>query len=224
MSIAPELPGALDVIREMSRLGIIPSAAHTAANYEQVVEAIGAGLRSAAHLYNGMRRQDHREPGVIEAVLTRDELAAEIIGDCIHVLPPAIDIAIRCKGLDRIVLVTDNTRFAGLPNGTYEDDLGREVVKDDEKVHIPGWALVGSISPLNRNVRNLVVRVGLSLPAAVRTASLSPARLLGIDGRKGSLAVGKDADLVVFDDRLAVRATMVMGRWAYLASPGGVER
>lgn len=215
MSIAPELDGALEVIEDMCRLGIVPSAAHTAASYEQVVAAIEVGLRSATHLYNGMRRQDHREPGVIEAVLSRDELVAEIIGDCVHVHPPAMDIAIRCKGTDRIVLVTDNTRYAGMPNGTYKDDLGRDIVKDDEKAHVPGWTLAGSVSPLNRNVRNMIIRVGRSLPEAIKMASLNPARLIGVADHKGSLEVGKDADLIVIDDHINVYATMVTGKWVY---------
>ena len=202
-------------MRSMCRLGIVPSAAHTAASYKQVVAAIEVGLRSATHLYNGMRRQDHREPGVIEAVLSRDELMAEIIGDCVHVHPPAVDIAIRCKGIDRIVLVTDNTRYAGMPSGTYKDDLGRDIVKDDEKAHVPGWTLAGSVSPLNRNVRNMIIRVGRSLPEAIKMASLNPAHLIGVADHKGSLEVGKDADLIVIDEHLEVYATMVNGNWVY---------
>jgi N-acetylglucosamine-6-phosphate deacetylase len=213
MSIAPELDGALAVIEDMCRLGIVPSAAHTAASYEQVAAAIEVGLKSATHLYNGMRRQDHREPGVIEAVLSRDELTAEIIGDCVHVHPPAVNIAVRCKGTDRIVLITDNTRYAGMPNGIYKDDLGRDIVKDDEKAHVPGWTLAGSVSPLNRNVRNMVTRVGCSLPEAVKMASLNPARLIGVADRKGSLEVGKDADLIVIDEHINVYATMINGNW-----------
>jgi N-acetylglucosamine-6-phosphate deacetylase len=203
------------VIEDMCRLGIVPSAAHTTASYDQVVAAIDVGLKSATHLYNGMRRQDHREPGVIEAVLARDELCAEIVGDCVHVHPPAVDIAVRCKGTDRIVLVTDNTRFAGLPNGVYKDDLGRDIVKDDEKAHVPGWTLAGSVSPLNRNVRNMITRASCSLPEAVRMASLNPARLIGVADRKGSLEVGKDADLIVIDEHINVYATMVNGDWVH---------
>jgi N-acetylglucosamine-6-phosphate deacetylase len=213
MIIAPELEGALDVIREMRKLGIIPSVGHTAASYEEVVKGIEAGLLLATHIYNAMRRQDHREPGVIEAALMRDELTAEIVGDCVHVLPPAVEIAIRCKGVDNIILVTDNTKFAGMPNGEYKDDLGRDVVKDDEKVHIPGWTLVGSVSPLNRNVSNTITRVGRSLPEAFKMAALNPARLLGLENQKGSLEPGKDADLIVVDDQINVHATMIRGKW-----------
>jgi N-acetylglucosamine-6-phosphate deacetylase len=215
MSISPELDGALAVIEDMCCLGIVPSAAHTAASYEQVVAAIEVGLKSSTHLYNGMRRQDHREPGVIEAVLSRDELMAEIIADCVHVHPPAVDIAVRCKGTDQIVLVTDNTRFAGLPNGIYKDDLGRDIVKDDEKAHVPGWTLAGSVSPLNRNVRNMITQVGCSLPEAVKMASLNPARLIGVGDCKGSLEIGKDADLIVIDEHINVHATMVNGNWVH---------
>jgi N-acetylglucosamine-6-phosphate deacetylase len=131
----------------------------------------------------------------------------------VHVLPPAVEIAIRCKGVDNIILVTDNTKFAGMPNGEYKDDLGRDVVKDDEKVHIPGWTLVGSVSPLNRNVSNTITRVGRSLPEAFKMAALNPARLLGLENQKGSLEPGKDADLIVVDDQINVHATMIRGKW-----------
>ena len=215
MIIAPELNGALDVIYAMRVHGIIPSAGHTTASYEQIVDAIHAGLGLVTHLYNGMRRQDHREPGVIEAALTHDELVAEIVGDCVHVLPPALEIAIRCKGVDGLVLVTDNTKFAGMPNGVYEDDQGREVVKDDEKVHIPGWTLVGSVSPLNWNVGNIVHRLGHSWPEAFRMAALNPARLLSLQDRKGSLEPGKDADLIIIDEQINIHRTMIQGDWVY---------
>jgi N-acetylglucosamine-6-phosphate deacetylase len=215
MIIAPELEGALEVIRAMRARDIIPSAGHTAASYDQVVAGIEAGLGMVTHLYNGMRRQDHREPGVIEAGLIHDELIAEIVGDCVHVLPPAIEIAIRCKGIDGLVLVTDNTKFAGMPNGTYTDDQGREVVKDDEKVHIPGWTLVGSVSPLNHNVRNMVHRLGRTLSEAFRMAALNPARLLSLDRDLGSLEPGKDADLIVMDDLINVHRTMIKGEWVH---------
>jgi N-acetylglucosamine-6-phosphate deacetylase len=213
MTIAPELEGALDVIREMCDLGIVPSIGHTAASFEQARAGINAGAKSATHLYNAMRRQDHREPGVIEAVLISDDIMAELIADCVHVFPSALEVAVRCKGVDKLILISDNLKYAGLPNGTYIDELGREIVKDDEKAHIPGWTLAGSISPLNWNVRNMTQRVGVSLPEAIKMASLNPAKLLGFAERKGSLEEGKDADLTVIDDDINVYAVMRMGEW-----------
>ena len=160
-----------------------------------------------------MRRQDHREPGVIEAGLVSDDIMAELIADCIHVLPSALDVAVRCKGVDKLILISDTLKYAGLPSGTYVDELGREIVKDDERAHIPGWTLAGSISPLNRNVRNMIQRVGVSLPDAIKMASVNPARLLGFGDRKGSLEAGKDADLIVIDDDINVYAAMRKGKW-----------
>lgn len=212
MAIAPELPGAPEVIAEIVRLGIVPSAAHTCASYEEMIQAVNIGLKSATHLYNGMRRQDHREPGVIEAVLACDALVAELIPDFIHVLPPAVEIALRCKGAERLLLVTDNTRFAGLPDGVYEDDQGRHVIKEQSRAYIPGWTLAGSVSPFNKNLRNLVEGLGITLPQAFRMGSLNPARLIGMDSKKGSLEPGKDADLIVIDDQIEVQAAIVGGR------------
>ncbi|NLE77503.1 MAG: N-acetylglucosamine-6-phosphate deacetylase [Chloroflexi bacterium] len=217
MSLAPELPGALEVIREMAHLGLIASAAHTTASYQETMAAVEAGMRCATHLYNGMRRQDHREPGVIEAVLTCDALKAEIIGDGLHVLPPAMEMALRCKGVDGIILVTDSYKLAGLPNGTYHDETGREIVKEDDKAYVPGWSLAGSVSPLHRNVRNVVQLLGRPLTQALQLATVNPARLLGVDDRKGSLEPGKDADVVVLDEEWRVRATVCKGRFLYEA-------
>lgn len=217
MSIAPELDGALKVIRELARMNVVASVAHTAASYAETMAGVEAGLKSATHLYNGMRRQDHREPGVIEAVLACDDLKAELIGDCIHVHPPAMDIALRCKGVDGIVLITDSSTLAGMPNGTYEDIHGREIVKDNEKAYIPGWTLAGSVTTLSQNVHNVVARVGYPLADALKLATVNPARLISVADRKGSLEVGKDADIIVIDDELKVYATMVKGRFVYEA-------
>lgn len=213
MTIAPELDGALEVISEMRNIGIVPSIGHTAASFEQTKAGIKAGAKSATHLYNAMRRQDHREPGVIEAVLVSDEIMAELIADCVHVFPPALEVAVRCKGVDNLILISDTLKYAGLPNGTYIDELGREIIKDHEKAHIPGWTLAGSISPLNRNVLKMIQRVGVSLPEAIKMASLNPAQLLGFAERKGSLEAGKDADLIVIDDDINVCAVMCKGEW-----------
>jgi N-acetylglucosamine-6-phosphate deacetylase len=217
MTIAPELEGALEVIRELVKLGIVPSAGHTAATYEQVMEAVEAGLCSCCHAFNGMLPFHHRDPGVLGAVLTCDAINAELIADAQHVYPVAMQVLWHCKGPDRMHLVTDNTNWAGLPDGTYPWSEGRVVIKEEQRVFIQGGTLAGSVAPLNFDVGNMVRHVGCSLSAAVKMASLIPARLIGVADRKGSLQAGKDADLVVIDEAVNVFMTMVSGRIVYCA-------
>ena len=216
MSIAPELDGALDMIREMDRLGIVPCAAHSTASYEQAMAAVQAGLCCATHVFNGMSLFHHRKPGLVGAILCSDRIHAELIADGQHVSAPAMQVLLRCKGVDGIHLVTDNTLWAGMPNGTYRDGE-RTIVKEDERVSVAGGTLIGSVAPMNRCVRNMVLMVGCLLAEAVQMATLNPARLIGVDDRKGSLEVGKDADLVVIDDDINVHMTMVRGREVYRA-------
>ena len=217
MSIAPELDGALDVIREMARLHIVPCAAHSTATYEQAMEAIEAGVCCATHTFNGMIPFHHRRPGLLGAVLLSDEVHAELIADGQHVSAVAMRLLVRCKGPDKVHLITDNTIWAGMPNGTYEDG-DRTVVKEEERAYVLGGTLVGSIAPLNGCVGNMVRSVGSSLAEAVGMATLIPAQVIGVDDRKGSLERGKDADLVVIDEQAEVYMTMVGGQVVYEAS------
>jgi N-acetylglucosamine-6-phosphate deacetylase len=219
ISIAPELGGALDMIREMVKLNIVPSAAHSTATYEQAMEAVQVGLSCATHVYNGMIPLHHRRPGLLGAVLTCDEVNAELIADGQHVSPAAIEILLRCKGVERVHLITDNTIWAGMPNGTYEDG-DRIVVKEDLRACVVGGTLVGGVAPMNLCVRNIIRSVGCSLAEAVRMASLNPVAVIGVDDRKGSLKPGKDADLVVIDQEVEVYMTMVRGREVYRAETG----
>lgn len=214
MSIAPELDGALDVIREMIRLNIVPCAGHSAATYEQAMEAVQAGLSCATHVFNGMIPLHHRKPGLLGAVLTCDEINAELIADGQHVSPTAMEILLRCKGVDGVHLVTDNTVWAGMPNGTYENG-DRTIVKEDHRAYVVGGTLVGSVAPMNLCVGNIVHSVGYSLAEAVKMASLNPAVVIGVDDRKGSLEPGKDADLVVIDEEAEVYMTMIKGQEVY---------
>jgi N-acetylglucosamine-6-phosphate deacetylase len=217
MSIAPELDGALDVIRELVELDIVPSAAHSAATYEQAMAAVDAGLSCATHTFNGMIPFHHRKPGLLGAVLTCDDINGELIPDGQHVGTIAMQILWRCKGLDGIHLVTDNTVWAGMPNGTYDYTGGRTIVKEDQRAYVVGGTLAGSVASMNYDVANLVRSVGCSLAEAVQMAALNPARVIGVDDRKGSLDAGKDADLVVIDDDVTVYLTMVRGQEVYSA-------
>ncbi len=217
MSIAPELDGAIDVIREMARLDIVPSAAHTAATYEQIMDAVDAGLRCATHTFNGMMPMHHRQPGLVAAILTCDDIIGELIADGVHVSAPVMRALLRCKGTDRVHLVTDNGELTGQPDGVYERPEGRRVIKQGNKAVVEGGTLAGSVVTLNVDVHNIVAQVGYSLPQAIKMASTVPANLCGFGYRKGEVAVGKDADLIVIDQDVNVYLTMVGGRIVYRA-------
>jgi N-acetylglucosamine-6-phosphate deacetylase len=213
MTIAPELPGALEVIREATRLGIATGAAHSAATYEEALAALAAGLRTTVHTFNGMKPMHHRAPGLVGAVLTHAALMAEVIADGVHVAPAAVALLARCKGVDNVILVTDSMQFAGLPDGRYERDGGRTVLKMGNRCALdPGGALAGSVVGMNRDVGNAARFAKLDLADAVRMASANPARLLGLGHRKGILAPGWDADVVALDDDVNVVWTMVGGQ------------
>jgi N-acetylglucosamine-6-phosphate deacetylase len=216
MTIAPELPGSLDVIRRMDQLGIVPCAGHSTASLEQVAEAVDAGLKCATHVFNAMVPLHHRRPGLLGATLTNPTLSAELIADGQHVSPVAMDILLRCKGVNGVHLVTDNTIWAGLPNGIYADGT-REIVKEDQKAFVRGGTLIGSVVGINQCVANLVQMVGCSMQDAVQMATLNPARVIGCNDRKGSLQPGSDADLLIVDEAIEVQLTMAKGKILYQA-------
>lgn len=216
VTIAPELEGALDLIRAAARLGIVASVGHTDATYEQVEAGVEAGIRYATHTYNAMHGLGHRAPGAVGAILTDDRIWAELIGDGVHVGAVAMQVLLRCKGPERVLLVTDNIRWAGLPEGDYGPP--------DRRVSVAGGAcrlsdgtLAGSTSPIIENVRNLMELTGVSLREAVQMASLNPCRAIGVDASKGSLEPGKDADLLVLDGNLSLELAMNRGRIIYRA-------
>jgi N-acetylglucosamine-6-phosphate deacetylase len=214
MTIAPELEHALEVITAMSEENIVPSAGHSAATDQQTRQAVQAGLRCATHVFNGMLPLHHRQPGLIGVILTCDQINAELIADGQHVSPTAMDLLLRCKGVDGVHLVTDHTIWAGLPNGEYLDG-NRTIVKEDFCAFVVGGTLIGGVAPMNACVRNLVHEVGRSLAEAVQMASSNPARVIGIEDRKGSLKPGKDADLLLIDEQVRVYLTMVKGEVVY---------
>lgn len=217
MSLSPEIDGALDLIREMNGSGIVASGAHSFASYEETLAAVEAGMRTITHMFNGMRRQDHRAPGIIEASLVCDRITGQIIADGIHVHPPALEMAIRCKGKDNLAITTDNTAYAGMPNGSYRDTMGRPLMKTDEYVRIVDGPLFGSVMPMNRQLHTLVSQLGLPIADAIHMATVVPARLIGVLDSKGTLEPGKDADIVVLDEQFAVRLALCRGVEAYHA-------
>jgi len=210
MTIAPELPGALEVIAEAARRGVCVSIGHSDAVLEAARAGVQAGARHATHTFNAMRPLDHRDPGIIAEVLTDPQLTADIIVDGIHVAPEVVQIFLREKGVDRAVLITDAIAAAGMPDGTYQ--LGPlQVELKDGKCTVDG-KLAGSALTMDRAVRNVTRFASLSLQDALRAATLNPARAVGLAQHCGALAPGSEANLVVLSPNGEVRQTFVRGR------------
>jgi N-acetylglucosamine-6-phosphate deacetylase len=220
MTLAPELPGALELIEALALRGIIASVGHSDAWDDEVAAAFAHGLRHATHTFNCMsssrRRGPYRVAGVLEFVLGEPEILCEVIADGRHVSPTLLTLLYRAKGADGIALITDATAGAGLPEETHFM-LGEIpcVVRDQVALTEDGAALAGSTSSMIRGVRNMVELAGVPLVEAVRMASLNPARALRLDQRKGSIAPGMDADMMVLTPGLDVRETWVGGRAVY---------
>jgi N-acetylglucosamine-6-phosphate deacetylase len=209
LTIAPEIEGAIDLIGEAARQGICVSIGHTDAGLSQTQSAIAAGARHATHTFNAMRPLDHRNPGVLGAVLTNRQLTADIIVDGIHVDPAVVDLFIRAKGAEGAVLITDAISATGMPDGTYR--LGElEVEVRDGRCESNG-RLAGSVLTLDRALRNVMKFAHTDLQTAIRMATINPARVLGIENRKGTLTAGADADITVFTPDSKVVRTIVGG-------------
>jgi N-acetylglucosamine-6-phosphate deacetylase len=226
MTLAPELPGALPLIEALVQHEIIASAGHSDAWDEEIAAAFAHGLRHATHTFNCMsmsrRRGPYRTAGVLEFVLSEPEILCEAIADGRHVSPTLLRMLCRAKGADGIALITDATAGAGLPPES-RFKLGEIacVVRDGVALTEDGTTLAGSTSSMIRSVRNMVELCGISLADAVQMASLNPARALGIDTRKGTIAPGMDADLVILTPDIDVRETWVGGLPCHIAQKSG---
>lgn len=209
LTIAPELEGALELIRQAGGRGICVSIGHSNASLEQAVAGVRAGARHATHTFNAMRRMDHRDPGLVGEILTDDSLSADIIADGQHVLPEIVDLFLRAKGLNQAVLITDGISATGMPDGTYH--LGSYQVQVRGGRCESHGKLAGSVLTMDQAVRNVMKFCGVSFQDAIRLATLNPARVLGIENRKGCLQVGADADIAVFSPAGDVQQTIVGG-------------
>ncbi len=219
MSLAPELPGSIRLIEWLAGVGVIVSAAHSDATWDECERAAAAGLSHATHLFNGMCPLHHREPGIVGFALADDRIWVEVIGDGFHVHPGAIRLARRAKGPEGLGVVSDLTSMAGLPDGAYTF-AGHEVVLSNGSITTrETGSLAGSAMPPCGVFRNLL-SWGFTPVEAVELMSLNPARRLGLDGRKGSIEVGKDADIAVIDEDGIVLATVVGGEVVYRGAAG----
>ena len=209
MTIAPELPGAAETIRYARSLGVHSSLGHSNATYQEAQSGISAGANHATHTFNAMRALDHRDPGILGAVLENDELTADIIADGIHVHPSVLGLFLRVKGADRAILITDAISATGMPDGIYSLG-GLEVQVSNGRCEYQG-KLAGSVLTLDRAIRNVMTFAGWQLQQAVMLATLNPAQLLGISEQRGLLAPGRRADLVVLTPEGEVVHTIIGG-------------
>ena len=209
LTIAPEIEGAIDLISQATRRGIRVSLGHSDADLAQAQAGIATGARHATHTFNAMRALDHRQPGLLGPVLTDNSLTADIIVDGIHVDPVVVNLFVRAKGIAGAVLITDAISATGMPDGTYT--LGDLVVQVREGRCESGGRLAGSVLTLDRAVRNTTQFANIPLLHAIRMASFNPARVLGLESRKGLLAPGADADITAFTNSGEVRQTIIGG-------------
>jgi N-acetylglucosamine-6-phosphate deacetylase len=210
LTIAPELPGAMEVIAEAVRQKVCVSIGHSDAEMPIAQDAVKAGARHATHTFNAMRPLGHRDPGIIGEVLSDDRMSADIIVDGIHVDPAVVKLFLQAKGRERAVLITDAISATGMPDGRYQ--LGPiEVDVKDGKCTSNG-SLAGSVLTMDRAVRNVTQFSNWSLRDAVRAATLNPAQAVGLSGHHGVLAQGAGADFTVMSRAGRVLKTIVRGR------------
>ncbi|OUP79068.1 N-acetylglucosamine-6-phosphate deacetylase [Erysipelatoclostridium sp. An173] len=210
LSLAPEREGCIPLIEYLVKEGVTVSIGHTDATYDQAVAGINAGATSGTHTYNAMTPLTHRNPGVVGAIMSHDQVYAELILDGIHVSFPAAKVLLKAKGLDKVMLITDSIEASGLPDGQYK--LGNQpVYVKDNAARLKDGTLAGSILALNDAVKNAYKNLDLTIYEAVNLASYNPAKNLNLIDL-GEIAVNKTADIIMFDDDIRVDFAMVDGK------------
>ena len=216
LTLAPELEGALELQATAMQNGVRVGLGHSNATFRQAGTAMDAGASHAVHVFNTMRRFEHRETGILGAVLTDDRVQAEVIADGVHVSAPALQLLVRAKGTSRILLITDGVSATGMGPGSYRLGEMEIFVKDDPSKGFPicrntEGRLAGSVLTQDRAIRNMIDFTGVTLLEAVRMATLNPAQALRMEHRKGCLQSGADADMVVLEPDGTVVGAMVRG-------------
>ncbi|MFN7623704.1 MAG: N-acetylglucosamine-6-phosphate deacetylase [Acidobacteriota bacterium] len=218
MTLAPELPGGLELIRLLVRAGVAPSLGHSTADYDTALAAIEAGATRATHLYNAMSGVHHRKPGLAAACLCEPGIQAEIICDGVHVNPHLIDLAWKAKGPTGLTLVTDATAAQGHGDGIYTLGDFEIEVRGPLCTLRDGVTIAGSVLTMNKAVGNAISFTGMSLVDAAEMAASGPARVCGVADRKGSIEVGKDADFALLNPDFSVAQTIIGGLVAFGAA------
>lgn len=212
LTLAPEFPENLDLLRAAVSMNITVALGHSCASYEQTCQAAALGASQVTHLFNAMEPLHHRHPGMIGAALTLPGLTCELIADLLHLAAPTLQLALKAKGADKIVLVTDAMSGTGMPDGDYEI-WGSHITVRNGEARAASGALAGSTLTLDRGLSNIMRACSLSLIQALPMVTSVPARQLHLPG-KGSITVGNDADLVIWDGK-GVRMTVVGGKIVY---------
>jgi N-acetylglucosamine-6-phosphate deacetylase len=213
MTLAPEVEGGVDLIKELHRRGWVVSVGHTRARVDILDQAFHAGARHLTHFMNAMAPLHHREPGPIGWGLVKDEVTCDMIADGVHLDPSILKLILRCKTPARVALISDSIAAAGLGDGVYEI-WGEKIFVQNGRTQNARGSIAGSVITMLDALR-MMMSLGFSEIEVAQMASMNPARLLGIDGDCGSIAVGKRADLVALDQKLDVRLTMISGQIAY---------
>lgn len=216
VTIAPELPGALDFIKALIKNKVIVSIGHTNATYHETHAAIEIGASQATHLFNAMHGIHQREPGAAGALLLSEKIKAELIVDGKHLHPAMLQLALHCKGKENLLLVTDAMRASCMGDGDY--DLGGQIVHvRNGEARLANHTLAGSTLRMNVAIKNMMAYTGCSLIDAITMASFNPLEALSLDEQKGSIMVGKDADLVLLSKELEVKMTLCRGKMVFKA-------
>jgi N-acetylglucosamine-6-phosphate deacetylase len=215
MTVAPELPGGLEIIRKLARAGVAPSLGHSEADYDTALAAIEAGATRATHLFNAMSGVHHRKPGLAVAALNEPGICAEMICDGVHVNPRMVALAWTAKGRDGMTLITDATAAQGVGDGVFTLGDFQIQVRGALCTLMDGVTIAGSVLTMNAAAANAIAFTGMSLIDVAHTASLAPAEVCGVADRKGSIEVGKDADLAILNSDFSVSHTICRGAVAY---------
>jgi N-acetylglucosamine-6-phosphate deacetylase len=221
VTLAPELPGALELTRFLTGHGVRVSMGHSDASWDEARAGAEAGIGLGTHVFNAMRPLHHRDPGLVGYLLAT-HLSVGFIGDGNHLAFEAVGLLARIKAPDELVLVTDALAGLGMPPGRYRL-AGGEYVSDGTCGRLPDGTLSGSLLPLNRAIRHLVESAGLEPSLAVRLATLNAARVLGLDGSLGRIEIGRLADIALVDERWEAQATLVDGMVAYSVEPAAAS-
>jgi len=211
MTVAPELPGALNIIATLKKRGVIVSVGHTEASYEKTRSGLKTGASHVTHLFNAMPPLHHRAPGALSAIFEDEKCTAQVIADGIHLHPSIVRLLVKVLGVERIVLITDSMASAGLPDGPYVyNGLNFTSKRGTARYH--SGTLIGTSLMLREITRRFMKIAGVSLNDAVRCATFNPAYALGLEHTKGSIDPGKDADLVIMDRQFNIKHVMIRGK------------
>ena len=211
---APELEGSVDFIKACRKHGVLPSIAHTRATYEDVEAAYNAGMTHATHFYNAMpgfhKRREYKYEGTVESIYLIDDMTVEVVADGIHVPPTILRLIYKIKGVERACVITDALSCAASDSNVAFDP--RVIIEDGVCKLADRSALAGSVATMDRLIRTLVQKAEIPLEDAIRMASETPSKIMGVYDRKGSLQKGKDADMLILDQDLNIRAVWAMGK------------